>query len=47
VTCDTLPRSYTDAYKTASFTASSSTYVHVDPKTFSSGGTTYYRVVKA
>lgn len=37
---------YTDDYKVASFTATSAVYVYADPKTFSSGGTTYYRVVK-
>jgi hypothetical protein len=37
---------YSQQYKIATFTSSSSAYVHTDVKTFSSGGTTYYRVVK-
>ena len=36
---------YSDAYKSSSFTATNDTYVYVDAKSFPSDGTTYYRVV--
>ena len=36
-----------DKYKKTTFTATGSTYKYVDPKSFQSDGTTYYRVVKA
>jgi hypothetical protein len=38
---------YTDEYKTSTFTAGRDTFVFKDPKTFSSDSATYYRCVKA
>ena len=39
--------SYRDAYKKASFTATSDTYTFTDDISFQSNGATYYRVVRA
>ena len=39
--------SYRDAYKKASFTATSDSYVYTDDTSFPSNGATYYRVVRA
>jgi len=38
---------YSDKYRKASFTASSTAYKYVDDQSFMSNGTTYYRVVSA
>ena len=38
---------YDDKYKKAAFTATSTTYVYADDKSFQSNGATYYRVLKA
>jgi hypothetical protein len=38
---------YNEKYKTASFTATSDTYVYTDGKSFPSDGATYYRVLRA
>jgi len=46
-TIDEAFADYTDQYKRTTFTATSSTFVFADDKTFSSDGTTYYRAVKA
>ena len=39
--------SYRDAYKKASFTATSDSYTYTDDSSFQSNGATYYRVVRA
>ena len=38
---------YSDTFKKTSFQANNGTHVYEDPDTFSSGGTTYYRVIAA
>ena len=39
--------SYTEAFKKATFTATSDTYVYADDTSFQSDSATYYRVLKA